>query len=174
MAIVVNGIDTTEIEAKLTDNLSNLADWFMCNKLSLNLDKCKVMVFGNRHPQGRISNVHVQYENTVLEQVQSFKYLGIVLDSTLSFNEHIHYLKGKLYTKIILLGRVRGLLDIYTSLMVYKTLILPVIDYCAYIYLGTMAQNRETLQKLQNCAFRSILCSTPEVKNMLQYKSSNT
>ncbi len=48
-------------------------------------------------------------------------------------------------------------LNTSTALMVYKTLILPVIDYCDFVYIGTSAQNREILQKLQNCAFRSIL-----------------
>ena len=54
-------------------------------------------------------------------------------------------------------GMVRWLLDRNNTLPVYKTLILPVIDYCDYIYLGTSAHNRDTLQKMQNCAFRSIL-----------------
>ena len=36
-------------------------------------------------------------------------------------------------------------------------IVLPVIDYCDFVYIGTSAQNRETLQKLQNCAFRSII-----------------
>ena len=117
----------------------------------------QVTVFGTKHQQDRISNINVHFEGTDMEQVQSFKYLGIILEPALTFDDHIHYLKGKLYAKIKLLGQVRGLLDRSTALMVYKTLILPVMDYCDFIYLGTIAQNRETLQKLQNCAFRSIL-----------------
>ena len=89
--------------------------------------------------------------------MDSFKYLGIKLDSGLTFNEHVKYIKGKIYAKIKLLGRVRWLLDRATALTVYKTLILPVIDYCDFIYNGTSGQNHETLQKMQNCAFRSIL-----------------
>ena len=89
--------------------------------------------------------------------MDTFKYFDIVLDSSLTFNDHLQYLEGKLYSKIKLLGRVRWLLDRSTTLTVYKTLMLHIIDYGVYIYLGTSAKNRETLQKLPNYAFRLIL-----------------
>ena len=92
-----------------------------------------------------------------MERVDKFKYLGIVLDSGLNFEVHVKYLKSKLYAKIKLLGRVRGLLDRNTALTIYKTLILPVLDYCDHIYYGISANDKEVLQRLQNCAFRSIL-----------------
>ena len=92
-----------------------------------------------------------------MEQVGKFKYLGIWLNSSLTFSDHVSYLKSKLYAKIKLLGRVQMLLDRKTALTIYKTLILPVLDYCDYIYYGISANDKDTLQKLQNCAFISIL-----------------
>ena len=89
--------------------------------------------------------------------MDKFKYLGIILDSSLNFEAHVKYLKGKLYAKIKLLGRVRRLLDHNTALTIYKTLILPVLDYCDHVYYGISASDKEVLQRLQNCAFRSIL-----------------
>ncbi len=91
---------------QLNVNLCNLAAWFKQNKLSLNLDKCKTMVFGTRHQQDRVGHINVHFDGKHIEQVQSFKYLGICLDSTLTFDDHVQYLKGKLYSKIKLLGRV--------------------------------------------------------------------
>ena len=45
-----------------------------------------------------------------------------------------------------------------SSLTVYKTLILPIINYCNYIYLGTSAHDQETLQKFQNHVFHYTEC----------------
>ena len=115
------------------------------------------MTFGTRIPLERIGNICVKSEDMVLEHVNKFKYLGIWLDSDLNFGEHMTYLKSKLYAKIKLLGRVRMLLDHKTALTIYKTLILPVLDYCHFIYYGILARDQETLQRLQNCAFRAIL-----------------
>ena len=63
---------------------------------------------------------------------------------------HVKYLKSKLYAKIKLLGRVRTLLNRSTAMTIYKTLILPVLDYCDHVYFGISSQDREALQKLQN------------------------
>ena len=79
-AILVNGLNSDDIEFKLNNNLQRLARWFMDNKLSLNLHKCKYMIFGTRHQQECIDNSNVRYGGTVLEQMDKFKYLGIWLD----------------------------------------------------------------------------------------------
>ena len=140
--ISVRGLTSIEIDGKLNRNLHCLATWFRKNKLSLNLSKCKFMIFGTCHQVNRIGNLVIRYENTTLEQISSFKYLGIKLDSCLTFDEHVSYIKGKLYCKIKLLGRVHRLLDKKTALMLYKALILPVLDYCDFIYHGTSSINR--------------------------------
>ena len=107
--------------------------------------------------QQRICNICIKSEDTVLEHVNKFKYLGIWLDSNLNFTEYVLYLKLKLYAKIKLLGRVCMLLNYKMALPIYKTLILPVLDYCDFIYYGISARDQETLQRLQNCAVRAIL-----------------
>ena len=83
-----------------------------------------------------------------LETVQSFKYLGVKLDSYLTFNDHINYIKGKTFSKIKLLGKVSKILDRDMLLLVYKTLILSVIEYGCLIYHGMSNQNTDTLQRL--------------------------
>ena len=115
------------------------------------------MIFGTYNQRERIGSITVKFGATVLEQVDRFKYLGIILDPNLNFEAHVRYLKSKLFAKIKLLGRVRRLLDRNTALTIYKTLILPVLDYCDHVYYGISSQNKEMLQRLQNCAFRSIL-----------------
>ena len=75
-----------------------------------------------------------------------------------SFTEHVKYLRLKTYAKIILLGRLHHILDQGTALTLYKTLILPIYDYCDYeIYYSISSNDMEVLQNLQNCAFRTIL-----------------
>ena len=134
-----------------------LANWFIKNKLSLNLKKCKHMLFGTTHQLGNIGNLKIEYGNTSIVRVTSFKYLGVVLDSRLTFSDHVCHLKSKTYSKIKLPRRVRNILNQGTALTMYKTLILPIFDYCDFIYDRISLYDQETLQKLQNCAFKTIL-----------------
>ena len=49
------------------------------------------------------------------------------------------------------------MLDRDTLLSLYKTLILPILDYGDFVYHGISQQDSDTLQKLQNTACRAIL-----------------
>ena len=66
-------------------------------------------------------------------------------------------MKGKLYANIKLLGRILQVLDRNTAPTIYKMLILADLIYCDFIYYRIPPQIKEAMQKLQNCAFRSIL-----------------
>ena len=63
------------------------------NKLAINISKSKCMIFSfsaiNAVPS-------IQINNTDLEYVNKIKYLGLIIDDRLSFNQHIISLKSKL------------------------------------------------------------------------------
>ena len=73
------------------------------------------------------------------------------------FHEHVGYVKKKTFSKIKLLGRLKWVLDRETLLLLYKTLILPIIDYGDVVYHGISQQDAYSLQKLQNTAYHAIL-----------------
>ena len=72
--------------------------------LVLNTSKTKVMWFGkeNAHlPTG----VSTTSEGLELKVVTSYKYLGVWLDGTLSFSQHISKLKAKIKSILVFLYR---------------------------------------------------------------------
>ncbi len=114
-AISVCGTTGTEIEAKLIINLQQLHSWFNMNKLSLNLEKSQVMLFSTSHQLQKLGTVAVSHGNNILEVVNTFCYLGIMLDSRLSFSAHDQHIKSKTFSVIKLLGRVQHILDVNTT-----------------------------------------------------------
>ena len=85
------------------------------------------------------------------------KYLGVSLDDRLSFDEHVNYMYTKASQKLGILRRSREYLDKSTSLIPYKSLVLPHLDYCDLVYMNTTVQNLIKLQLIQNGACRTIL-----------------
>ncbi len=85
------------------------------------------------------------------------KYLGVSLDDRLSFDEHVNYMYTKASQKLGILRRSREYLDKSTSLIPYKSLVLPHLDYCDTAYMCTTVQNLNKLQLIQNGACRTIL-----------------
>ncbi len=156
-AITITGTKPEEIEMGITNVLATVAPWFRYNRLSLNCSKTQFMIFGTRNSCANITFDHVAFEGNVISRASKVKYLGIQLDPLLSFNAHIDYVKRKTIGKVKLLGRLNEFLSKETLLMLYKTLILPIIDYGDIIYDGLNQKDAEVLQKVQNMAFKSIL-----------------
>ena len=80
------------------------------------------MLLGTTNQLRNIGDIDIRYNNVTIDRVHSFKYLGMVLDSRLTFSAHVAHLKSKTYAKIKLLGRVRHIIDQSTALNMYKTL----------------------------------------------------
>ena len=64
------------------------------NKLSLNTDKTLYIEFGNQiNCTPKHLNINIQ--GTKIKRVESNKYLGIIFDSNMRWNEHIGYIYNK-------------------------------------------------------------------------------
>ncbi len=126
------------------------------NKLSLNVSKSKSLLF-SRNRNMVNERIIIRVGDQQLEQQDVYKYLGLYLDNRLNFDKHVEYLCNNVKQKLGTLGKIRKYLDQGTSLMLYKSLILPVIDYGDIVYMTTSQNNLGKVQKLQNSACRIIL-----------------
>ena len=71
------------------ESLKRLRNWFVVNKLSLNVAKTGYSIFGATETQllDLDSKLVINGEN--IERVESCKYLAIIIDSDISWKEHI-------------------------------------------------------------------------------------
>lgn len=152
--IYICGSNITEMTSKLNYDLENMSIWLKMNKLKLNLSKTKCMVFNTR------MSIPVIIDGAQIEMVSNIKYLGVIIDSKLKFEEHADYICRKVAMKIGFLRRIRKKLSLKNAIMIYNTLILPHFNYCSSILLSTTSEVMDRLQILQNKAMRIILrCS---------------
>ena len=78
----------------IKDEMKLICEWLRINKLSLNAKKTKFMIFDNSDQLDTINiTIDEDYTFTIKEQkVRIKKYLGLVLDHKLKFDEHIDYI----------------------------------------------------------------------------------
>ena len=95
----------------------------------LHPNKTKVMVFGTKR---KLHNkyITIKYNDVELENTDSIEYLGVVLDSQLLWNDHIHHVRNKICLSIGCIRRIKHLLPRKILVNLYYSLILPHIDYC--------------------------------------------
>ena len=112
-------------------------NWLQANKLALNNDKTKLIIFDSK-PNLDAVLVEVK-DNLTLEicECKSQKYLGLIVDNKLNFYEHIDHIKRKIAKRIGALYRSKYLLPLKFRKMFANALMLPHFDYLDIIWSKT-------------------------------------
>ena len=97
--------DFNTIEARLSNALNTLTDYYAQNSLNANPAKTQVCAFHlNNHKAD--AKLNVTWNGQLLENDRYPVYLGVTLDRTLSYNEHTRKLKAKVATRNNLLSKL--------------------------------------------------------------------
>ena len=82
---------TSEIARVVQDDLNGVVQSMESSRLILNQSKTKSMLFGSWQNLAKSPNFCIQLYRKTLERVAEFSYLGVVLDETLSWIDHVEY-----------------------------------------------------------------------------------
>ena len=114
------------------------------------------MVF-TTSPRKKLPPINLMLRNERLAVVDSYKYLGLTLDSALTYEQHVKYMVKTISHKLFLLTKVRRFLTQVAAKRVYKTMMLPYFDYADIIYEACTHDKLVKLQRLQNQSLRCIV-----------------
>ena len=146
-----------DLQIQLESCLSTVADWFKANKLTLNVDKTKFMIFGSNKMRERFQDVQLTYNNNIIEKVDEFKYLGVKLDSNLSWSAHVDYMCKNVSKRTGIIKRMKHFLPNQTIVMLSNALVIPHFDYGSTVWSNFSAEFHNKLQVLHNNLARIIL-----------------
>ena len=149
--------DSNISQLRLQSDINSLKVWCDRNKLTINVNKTKIMTFGagNKLRQSRIPDFYLN--DTRLEHVSNYKYLGITLDSKLTYNKHVNTVIRTTSHKAYCLSKIRKYLTVKASLIIYKTTIIPYFDYGDFVYEAANKSMTEKLQRIQNRCLKTCL-----------------
>ena len=143
----------------LQKDIDNIVQWSRSNKVKLNKSKCKVMLFSHK----RHAMPPVFIENEQIEQVYTYKYLGVTITPTLKWDEHIDQLclrakklLGYLYRIFYRNVQPSSLCDLFTAL------IRPILEYASQVW---DPYTLKTNIKLK--AYRNMHCASAQVDGLL-------
>ncbi len=96
-------------------------------------------------PQKQVSTISLKIDDTVIEKVKDFNFLGLVLNEHLTWKTHRNKVSNSISKTIGILNRLKHCLPIKIKLTLYNTLILSNINYCLLIW----EYENERVTKLQ-------------------------
>ena len=137
----------------INDELSQISDWLIVNKLSLNASKTKFMVFSM--PPKKVVIPRKKIADTEIQSFDQFNFLGITLDNHLNWNAHIIKLFGNISRNTGILNKIKLFLPRSILKTIYSSLILCQLNYGILVW----GQNYKRIFKLQKYVMRIITCS---------------
>ena len=142
---------------RLQEDMSALNEWCLKNGIRMNIDKTNTMVFGTQKRVSKLPPFEITIDKVPIPAASTYRYLGVTLDSQINYNKHVKNVISKVSLKIKQLRRMRFFLDTKAALLVYKNMILPLLEYGDIFLEGVSVENRRKLQVLQNKGLRSAL-----------------
>ena len=115
------------------------------------------MLFSKAKTSDPLPDVNIEVQGTKIQMVTTYKYLGVTLDSQLNYASHIRRTVSNVSLKLRQFRRMRSFLSTKAATLVYKNMLLPMIEYGDVFTTGATIKNRKMLQTLQNKCLRCAL-----------------
>jgi len=125
--IYLESENLTYLKNTMNEELVKLYEWLCINRLSLNISKTNFVIFCPTNKPKIPVNIMINKEQ--INEVPYVKYLGILLDSQLSFKYHIDEVKKKISRSIGILYKLKPFVTKKILTNVYYAIIYPFILY---------------------------------------------
>ena len=106
--ITISAKNAEDFEEKFNNELSNVHNWLLANKLTVNVDKSEYMLIGSRQ---RLAGIDIEPIINIggknLRRVSKTKSLGILIDENLNWNDQIDNISKKASKGIGILRRAK-------------------------------------------------------------------
>jgi len=130
----------------LTECIKALHHWLDLNGLCLNPEKTEAVVVGTSKRQRVEDHIDMIDTGTVhIKTSDSVKSLGVLIDSKLTFNQHVNNISKSVYFHMKALRHIRKLLPDDAAKTVACTMVAGRLDYCNAVLYNTSSANTDKM-----------------------------
>ena len=158
--VLVSGRNLTETKQHCNDILNRFYQYFTLNKLSINPLKTKYMIHkpvyrkNNKKLLQDMTNTDLIMDGTPLKQVKSIKFLGVVINDRLAWDDHKQLIYTKICKTLGIIYNCKNILNEEENTKMYKTFIQPYFLYGIEVWGHSIKSDNDILVKLQSKVLR--------------------
>lgn len=143
----------------LQRQLNCFTNWCSLNRMDVNPAKCTVISFSRKKQTILFDYVLL---GTQIERVSQVKDLGVILDSQLSFKQHISYAVNKASRVLGFIFRIsKDFTNIYCLKSLYCSLSRSILEYCSTVWNPHYNNGVERIESVQRRFLRYALRRLP-------------
>jgi hypothetical protein len=138
----------------MQNDLNIITNWLNFNELTMNAKKTKFMILSPSQPPKTHNPPTIA--TIPIEQVKTFKYLGLIIDEQLKWKHHIEHVINKIAPITGILWRTRHSTTLAMRRKIYFALIHSHLNYLAAIWGNTYKSHLKPLKVMQNKALKIV------------------
>ena len=125
----------------MNEDLVNVRNWSFDNYLLMNATKTKLMLFGSRKMLPKMEDFSVSVLGGNIVPVDTANDLGMILDSRLTYDEHVIKTVSKCMSYLAQINRFKHVFDDKTLLTTINALVFSKLYYCSNVWANTSQKN---------------------------------
>ena len=144
-----SGYDLKEVMIDVEHDCSLLVEWFRDNYLTLNADKCHLLVSGYK-----CEAMYASVGDALLWEENSVKLLGLIIDSELTFNNYVQMICKKASQKLTAIVRLANIISEKKRKVLLKTFFESQFSYCPLLWMFCSRKLNNKINRLHERALR--------------------
>ena len=152
-----NSAEETTCIKSLEVSAEVICEWMKENRLKMNSSKTEFIKFGNKVLTEKCVSSGFNIFNDHIKDSRCIYYLGVWMDSNLSFDTHISEKCKKAMYTLHRIRSIRSHLSRKCLLQIVQSLVISQLDYCSSLLYGLPNVTLAKLQRVQNFAAKLIL-----------------
>ena len=152
--ILYRTIENANDELVLQSDLDKLANWSNANEMTFNISKTKVMHITRCR---NLDPILYNLGTLPIESTKSFQYLGLTLDSKLSWATHTSSVVARANRMLGFIRTVARGSSTNAIFSLYKSLVLPILEYGLPAWHPFTLSQQNQLERVQRTATRLAL-----------------
>jgi len=167
--IIFSHSNPTELKDEINVVIEKISKWFQANSLILNFNKTNYIQFTAKHKPA--VDLQIRYKDNLINHMYITNFLGLSLDSTLSWKTHVDQLSAKLNSACYIIRTLRPMISIENLLSIYFSYVHSVITYG--IIFWDNSPNSNNIFKLLKRSIRIIMNASSRVSCREFFKKLN-
>ena len=156
-AIVASAPKTEELQVAMQSRLTRIDEYLQSLNMELNASKTQALAFFTE------SFPDLTVRGQAVQSCKSFKYLGVHIDSSLSWDIHAQHVINKVHKNLFVLHRCSGAANIDRRRLLFRAYIYPHFLYGIELFMHCTVALRAKLEALLRRCCRLVMRDTGQI-----------
>jgi hypothetical protein len=116
-SIIVKGLNARDFQANMANTFNHVNKWFKINFLTINTNKTHYIQFKTKNKP--IIDINIVYNDHPITLLHNIKFLGIYINDSINWSNHIDYIVPKLSTACYIMRSIKSYMSLNTMKTIY-------------------------------------------------------